>query len=339
MAKIIKLDRNQRSHWRRNEIKLVVDNGTLVGSIVRNITPQEQDALTKLSARHSRIQDGDKTYCFDPPTLDERGNQKTLSRRYIISEGKELHPVTTRDLIAKQLYSDHGPVQIRASSGQILKQVTMPGDRIPFTQSQQALPPANCVCTSYQNREEGKHHYACPYNLLAPVSEQGVNPNADNDQTSAQEFHDAFGTVQNPAETGNVAQSVSVPAVVKVPSPEECACIEYAGVQEGEHHDMCVHRDAWEKQEALVSSAQLQLPLPESVEPSEPAPPTPPSEPDTTMVLMSPTGGPELREATEEEIEESEASCEETGMPLIAVDGVGYAVLPRETVKLVEEGK
>lgn len=329
-----------------------------MGKIIRNVTPEETKILSELHARRPRIEHNGIVYGFDVGEQNARGEQTKTPRKFV-KEGAEVYDIkTTRDLICLQLYSMHGPFQLRYSSGQIIKTFRLAEDRVLHRDSANRAPePDHCICSDYEGREPGKHHWTCPHNLLAPYEQQGVNPDQDHGETTAEQFaamfpeaKDAEGKPTHYAPPPQVAAPNLPPTQPPPPAPDDCTCRDYAGTEPGKHHRVCWAREAWEALEAAkpqsdpepavepppesepkITDAEVTM-VEQSTEPVESVlvddGPDTDLEP-TPMILMT-TSGKFLREATQEEIEESQEAQRETGMPMIHVAGTPYAVVPRE---------
>lgn len=201
--------------------------------------------------------------------------------------------------------------------------------------------PDACLCKAYAGTEPGKHHKVCQHRLQWEQG-QGIKTLIVDSAFSKAVHTPASATVI----TTNTVQHLALPAiqtgmphaiptampndkpggfveskapgvkalpppvVKKIPSPAECVCKEFARptpkpgdppVPDNMHHPICQHFDEWNKQNAGQSEKLYLLDL-------------------ETRVVM--------REATSDEIRESQEEEKQSGTPTVRIDDKLYGVVP-----------
>lgn len=213
-----------------------------------------------------------------------------------------------RTALKERVFAQHGDAQLRAPSGRILGTVRAPekSARVPIEKSikrgtHHAVAPGECICREWQKPagKEDQHHPICV--LKAPwEAQQARSPDVPKERVVVGQSSEVRDTVPAPAEASpaTATDEAAKPAPPQAPPPQECVCLEWAGVVADSHHPLCTFRKAWEAQQGRVPPQLVEL--------------------ETGTVI---------REATDEETTASKAKAVEDGVGAIELaDGKLYYV-------------
>lgn len=315
--KIIRMTPDAIRAWKTNVSHLIDDQGV----VYRPLSNDEDKAISAVVAlaRKSRktekrvmtMSNGGVAHAIEVEVVIKRtgrnDSEYLVGDTYVSSPQKGRYRyVSGREVIAAQLLAKHGECQLRHPNGTIIKVIRdLSTHRPTFKESLQTAPrPENCSCASWGNPHPGVHYATCPWNRLAPPDEQAPAP-----PTEAELAH------LPPIALASLARKdviVSTPDSRQVTmeaepldSPEECrnGCLSWAvpegrRITPGQHHPTCLFFMKWKQKTSQEREFWL-------------------------VDLLS---GMRVRQATQEEVGESDVAHDRTGSRVIQIDDVPYAV-------------
>lgn len=214
-------------------------------------------------------------------------------------DGKSCVITSIREILKAEVLAKHNAdVILRANNGRTICVLRANPEKmaqvVEAQRSHSVAPhPDLCQCAAWPEREPGKHHYICYWNDKCPIEHQSQ-------QKVVGRVATAQGNVEHEKLRPRTEEPVK-PEVLSPPEPLDCDCANWPkpeGCRQDSHHPVCKWKDRWEEKQRGSRS----------------------------WFVKDPKSGRVLRRATEAEVLRSEAALEETGAPLIEIDGKEYVV-------------
>jgi hypothetical protein len=328
--------------WRDNKLVLLDKEG----KFVRYVSSGECKVFSDLGkkVKHARpvapmssslIENGKTVKLTVVPTL--------IKRNVVLTQhiDDDLTVMTGREFFKTQVLLYHGECQLRTHTGQFICTIRDPSKPRSMRGGNRAPHPDVCQCKPWGESHEGRHHKICTWNASAPLDQQAVEsdsigavvathgpvvsagkPSLLSGPSTKVVTHAAPPAPKaQPPKTllrapDSTTEMMATPAAAPPPprffAPTDCpnGCLHWVkteGSIDGEHHPLCMHKDAWEASKLEAGSAGASGP----------------------MFLVNLATREVSRQASLEEIEEASG---EKGFITIGSDQ--YGVVPESEIKV-----
>lgn len=308
--KIYRLGRDELTRWRQNTPHFVLPDGRVEGPLPPGLDPLIAGVVlrAKQQRRSLEVKVGHLGVVYSvavEATITKTGLVNTA----VTVDGRSI--ATGRDVLYDELFTQHGPLQVRAPNGVILKVVRDPGEERPTVADGQRLAPrpSACTCKDWGSPHPGVHHQTCPFNRFAPAEERAPTTAMGEAELAAVPAAALAPAPPPQTQTSSVTSTpVAATPVAEGPvspeaCPEECFAWPVGGggtIAAGQHHPTCPHHLPWLQHQSRSRAAWL-------------------------IDLRS---AERVRRATLDELAESDVRRKRTGQPVIFIDDVPYAVVP-----------